>query len=147
MLELGHIGLTVSNIENSVEFYKTFFGCEEGRKGEITSEIIERFPELYNLEKNNIGKTCILRLPNNILLELFEFSKSMTYPDSEWNKIGYHHIAFNVDNVEELLIKARNCNAYIEGSFAVRPFDKGKRFFMKDMDDNLIEVMEEFTDC
>ena len=96
---LGHVGLGVSDIKRSLEFYRDFLGMEVLMELEITDDRIERVIG----EKGAQCKIVHLKLGENIL-ELFQYQ----YPERKnvafhlrQSDIGITHLGFEVDHFHE----------------------------------------------
>jgi catechol 2,3-dioxygenase-like lactoylglutathione lyase family enzyme len=76
-----HIGLTVSNLEKSAEFFTTCLGWQEVRRD-------ERYPAIFVSDDS-----VMVTLWKSQLLSPAEFDK---------NHIGLHHVAFMVGSEETL---------------------------------------------
>ena len=86
-MRVHHVGLTVKNLEESVNFYKENFG----------------FIELNRYTKPGwTGSSVILEL-GDFQLELFSFSNSIDKKDdlSDLKVIGLKHLSIEVCSVEE----------------------------------------------
>ena len=140
---LTHIGITVSNVDRSIEFYAKNFGMTLHRRNEFPEAFFEKAKSLYNLEHTTC-KTAVLKTPNGIQLELFEFSKKLPDEQVPWNRNGITHFAVTTDNVEEFAKQLRQNNVEFCMEVGVRP-DKGHWVFVRDPDGNLVEVMEPFV--
>lgn len=86
-MKFHHIGISVSNLEKSLDFYKSNFGFKE----------IERFTK-----ENWNGEAIKLEL-NDMELELFCFNNAKPKNDdySDLTTIGIKHIAFLVKDIEK----------------------------------------------
>jgi len=82
-----------------------------------------------------------IRVPGGTVLEIFEFQPSVPTVDIPWNRVGLTHISFNVRNTKKwydyLISKGVECVSRPERSPRGHSF-----FFAKDIDGNLIELMD-----
>jgi len=124
-MKVHHIALTVRNIENSLKFYRDYFGFVEVRKFE-------------RREWN--GKAVFIKL-GDVYLELWQFDKQIKNKDnfSNLNILGIKHIAFEVDDIQKKYRKLKSEN--IEISKLVTG-TTGKYCFLKDPDGIFLELYE-----
>ena len=138
-----HIGLTVDDLERSIEFYSKNFGMTLHRRNEFNEAFFEGRKTLYELE-NATCKIALLKAPNGVQIELFQFSKHLSPERVPWNRSGITHFAVTTDDVVEYAKHLRQNNVEFTMEIATRP-DKGHCVFVRDPDGNLIEVMEPFA--
>lgn len=141
--ELIHVGLTVSDIDRSVEFYKKL-GFEFEFLMTFTSEFISSVPQLYRQEEGVSSDAAFLKSPNGVELELFQFTSNQPPKLPEWNQPGYHHICLKVNNVPETYEKllAQGVEFFFEPGIKGDPKDNKYWLFMKDPDGNMIELQD-----
>ena len=140
---LIHIGITVADVERSIEFYCKNFGMVLHRRNAFAEAFFDANKSLYELEKTTC-KTAVLKTPNGIQLELFEFSNQLAPAKVPWNRVGITHFALTTDNVPELAKQLRENGVEFTMDVDTRP-DKGHWVFVRDPDGNLIEIMEPFA--
>ncbi|MCH2023002.1 MAG: VOC family protein [Saprospiraceae bacterium] len=92
-------------------------------------------------------KGAHLRLPgydkSGPTLEIFEYSETKEQPNQVANRKGFGHLAFEVDNVQEVVFKAMNFGAKTYGQIAKKNIDGlGLLTFVyiKDPEGNIIEI-------
>jgi len=123
--KIHHIAIICSNYERSKEFYVNILGLK------IIKEIYRKDRESYKLD---------LGFGENYQLELFSFPQSpkrLSYPESR----GLRHLAFEVDNIDEVIKELDDKNIITEH---IRIDEiTGKKFtFFSDPDDLPIELYE-----
>lgn len=94
-LQTGHVGLNVTDLERSLDFYRTIFGFEIAAR----SEAGER-------------EFALLTLNGQIVLTLWKQSNG-TFPA---DRPGLHHLSFQVDSIERVRVYAarvREAGGYI----------------------------------
>jgi glyoxylase I family protein len=130
-MHLGHVAISVSNINRSISFYRKHFGLKLYRK--------------YVFPDKRL--TMALLKKGNITLELFEFKKRKPLPqyrktlDNDLHTLGVKHFSLETKNIQIVYNKFKKARVKFETE--LRVFANGKRyFFIKDPDDVLIEIME-----
>jgi catechol 2,3-dioxygenase-like lactoylglutathione lyase family enzyme len=109
---IGHIGLTVTDLERSIAFYTEVLECEvvmrQEKKGGYLAAIVG-YPEAD-------VKMAHLTLPGSAhKLELFEYRVPRSAPrDLEPRNVGNAHICFVVRNLDQLYARlvARGVNTF-----------------------------------
>lgn len=105
---LGHVGLGVSNMERSLEFYRDFLGMEILVELDVTDDRIGRVIGVQNAK----CKIAHLQL-GDAVLELFEYSnqagKNIANNTNQYD-YGLIHIGFEVDDFHTHIkhLKERN---------------------------------------
>ena len=145
--EVMHIGITVSNIERSINFYKNILGLtligEAFMEGKETDALFAM--------NNCKVKIAYLNGSDNIIappIELLQFVTPETIKDeAELNKISVSEICFRVDNVEKVYKHLIDNNVEClsepqEFDFTSYGFSKSKALYFKDPDGIILELME-----
>jgi len=110
---LGHVGLSVSDMNRSLEFYRDFLGMEVLMELDITDDRIERVI-------GEMGAQCKivhLKLGENIL-ELFQYhnpERKNLAADLRQSDIGLTHLGFEIDHFQEHLEALRKRNVEFLG--------------------------------
>ncbi len=131
MFNFNHIAISVTNAEESIEFYKKF-GFEEFKSWKAEDESI---------------KINMLKL-NSIVLEIFCYKEYTKLPETakttatDLPVLGTKHFALGVENIEqakEFVIKNEIANDIeIKVGRLGKPY-----FFIKDPNGILMEIIEE----
>ena len=142
-----HVGITVSNIENSIKFYRDILGLT--LKGQAIMEGKET-DALFAMNNCKV-KIAYLNGSNNIIsppIELLEFVNNETIKDKpQLNKISISEICFRVDNIEKVYKHLIDNNVEClsepqEFDFTAYGFSKSKALYFKDPDGIILELME-----
>ena len=145
--EIMHVGITVSNIENSIKFYRDILGLT--LKGQAVMEGKET-DKLFAMNNCKV-KIAYLNGSDNIIappIELLQFVTPETIKDeAELNKISVSEICFRVDNVEKVYKHLIDNNVEClsepqEFDFTSYGFSKSKALYFKDPDGIILELME-----
>ena len=144
--EFMHIGLTVSDIDRAAEFYAKYFGFRKGASVCFGEDFIAASDTLYRQPAGTWSDMQMLESDFGIVLELFRFSNVEGAGPGEWNKTGYHHISFKVDDITSMYQQMTADG--IEFFFAPKKRDPndtsehGHWVFFKDPDGNMIEMWD-----
>jgi catechol 2,3-dioxygenase-like lactoylglutathione lyase family enzyme len=135
----SHVGITVSDFHRAVQFYWDVFGCPLVGVADTPPERVRAF---FGVDapapRCKIGW---IRVPGGGVLEIFAFEPSQPPVTIPWNRIGLTHFSFNVRHLdrwyEYLQGKGVECVSRPERSPRGHSF-----FFVRDVDGNLIELMD-----
>ena len=135
----SHIGLTVSDFNTAVRFYSDVFGCPLVGVSDTPPDRVRSF---FGVDAPQpTGKIGWIRVPGGATLEIFEFQPQLPPGAIQWNRVGLTHFSFNVRDTQKwydyLVGKGVECLTKPERSPRGHTF-----FFAKDMDGNLIEMID-----
>jgi catechol 2,3-dioxygenase-like lactoylglutathione lyase family enzyme len=135
----SHVGITVSDFNRFVQFYWDVFGCPLVGVADTPHERVRSFFGVDAPEPR--CKIGWIRVPGGAVLEIFEFQPQLAAVDIPWNRVGQTHFSFNVRNTQKWY-------DYLVGK-GVEVVSKPERsprghtfFFVRDLDGNLIELMD-----
>jgi catechol 2,3-dioxygenase-like lactoylglutathione lyase family enzyme len=135
----SHVGITVSDFNRFVQFYWEVFGCPLVGVSETPPDRVRSFFGVDGPEPR--CKIGWIRVPGGGILEIFEFQPQLPAAAIPWNRVGLTHFSFNVRNTQKwhayLVSKGVECLSAPEQSPRGHWF-----FFAKDIDGNLIEMID-----
>ena len=137
-----HVGMTVQDMDKTIEFYTKYFGFELEMKGVFSEEFIGGHRQLYQLPEGAFSDFCFLKSGDGIVIEVFQFSPAADREDVRWNRPGYTHICLRVD--DSFKVYEEMTGDGIEFFFPpdMRATPEEHWVFLKDPDGNLIELQD-----
>ena len=97
-VNLNHIGITVSNLEESLAFYQKAFDLIPGMKFEVTAN--SAMAETLGLPEHR-QKVALIPI-DGVMIELIEFHPHRKEFDGRQDDIGYAYLSFIVDDLDEV---------------------------------------------
>lgn len=145
--ELGvflHVGLTVSDLDKTIEFYERYFGFKTLRRGTFSEDFIGALPQLYKQPEGTYADFAFVYSPDGCMLELFQFNTNEAGETICWNRPGYHHICLKVKSVQETYerMKAEGIEFYFPPRVKGEPQNNEFWTFLKDPDGNMVELQD-----
>jgi len=137
---LRHFGITVTDIDKSIEFYQNVLGFEITRVMDESGSHIDAFSNLQDVRV----KTVKMKDPNGAMLELLQYSSHPA--DANFDaicRIGCSHFAMTVDNLDSIIIKILQHGYSINCPPQLSPDGNVKLTFAQGPDGVLIELVEE----
>ncbi len=102
MKKINHVNIVVSNLDETKAFFIKF-GFEVGDESELSGEWISSIVGLPDVK----ARYVTLSLPGTETnLELIEYASPPSEKDPNMNRanqIGFRHIAFEVDNIDDVV--------------------------------------------
>jgi catechol 2,3-dioxygenase-like lactoylglutathione lyase family enzyme len=139
-----HTGITVSNLERSLAFWRDVLGFEFSHRAHQAGEMAEQITGVKGAEL----KLAVVKTPGGHKIELLEY---LAPTDRKQNgdlrpcDVGHVHVALTVENLEPLLgkIAASGWQAAGEPQTLQSGPNAGKRvIYVRDPDGTTIEFME-----
>ena len=144
MISMRHFGITVCDLDRSLEFYESLGFRVEKRMLE-SGECIDSFSGRDGIEVT----TAKLKDPNNsdVMLELLEYH-SHKDPEPETNlsrpifKVGCSHFAVTVSDLDNVYSQLSEKGTVFNCEPVLSPDGNVKLTFCRDPDGNLIEMVQ-----
>jgi catechol 2,3-dioxygenase-like lactoylglutathione lyase family enzyme len=142
------VGITVSNFNRAVRFYWDVFGCPLVGVADTPPDRVRAFFKVPPSPEAAAGavveprcKIGWIRIPGGGVIEIFEFQPQLPPSAIPWNRVGLTHFSLNVRNTQRWYEYLQR-----KGVECVGPPERSPRghwfFFARDMDGNLIEMMD-----
>jgi glyoxylase I family protein len=144
IIAADHTGITVSNLERSLEFWQNVLGFEFSHRAHQTPEMASEITGVAGAEI----KLAVVKAPGGHKIELLEY---LAPPDRKQHvdlrpcDVGSVHIALTVDNLDAVLqkIAASGWKAAGKPQTLTAGPNAGKRVvYVRDPDGTTIEFME-----
>ena len=144
IIAADHTGITVSNLERSLEFWQNVLGFEFSHRAHQTSEMASEITGVAGAEI----RLAVVKAPGGHKIELLEY---LAPPDRKRHvdlrpcDVGSVHIAFTVDDLDAILqkIAASGWKAAGKPQTLQSGPNAGKRvIYVRDPDGTTIEFME-----
>jgi catechol 2,3-dioxygenase-like lactoylglutathione lyase family enzyme len=144
VIAADHTGITVSNLEHSLEFWQNVLGFEFSHRAHQTSELASEITGVAGAEI----KLAVVKAPGGHKIELLEY---LAPPDRKQHvdrrpcDVGSVHVALTVDNLDAVLqkIAASGWKAAGKPQTLTAGPNAGKRVvYVRDPDGATIEFME-----
>lgn len=139
-MKMNHLGVSVSNLENTIAFYRDMFGMDELTP--IFQFGGENYSAIMGVE-NASGRMTVIR-GGDVQLELFEFASPQPAPRDPNHPVsghGYSHFGFEVDDIDEVYERLTAAN--VRFHCPVVSFPGGIRaLYGRDPDGYVFELLE-----
>lgn len=144
MSTLRHVGITVSDLERSIEFYQDHLGFEVKRVMLENGEHIDNFS---NLKDINVKTVKMSGKNNSGMIELLHYlshsdlsGQNKDYPITN---IGCSHFALTVDDLDSLYAHLVTYGIVFNYPVQTSPDGNVKIAFCRDPDGTLIELVQD----
>jgi catechol 2,3-dioxygenase-like lactoylglutathione lyase family enzyme len=147
MSGLDHVGLTVQDLDRSIEFYCRVLDCVVQERSVIGGSEVETLTGVPGA----VIHTADLKLPSGGMLELLQYVVSVSTMLAQRRfDAGHSHIAFKVDDVEAARIRvlsagAPECSVPVTLHEPGSSWDRVRVCYALDPDGRTIEFVERPT--
>ena len=142
-MKVRHVGITVTNLSESINFYVHHLGFEIAVEMDEAGEHIDRFSGLNSIDV----RTVKLRGDNNCMIELLYYRSHPSVASENKKRnitaIGCSHFALTVPDLDYLYghLRAQGVDFMCAPEYS--PDGKVKLTFCRDPDGTLIELVQE----
>lgn len=144
MIRFVHTNIITNDWQKLAEFYTNVFGCKlVPPERDLKGNWLDQATGIDNAHLNG----CHLALPGYNdpapTLEIFQYDTTLDNPESQPNRKGLGHIAFSVDNVQDILTKVLAHGGTQVGEIVSTEIkNAGELTFVyaRDIDGNIIEL-------
>jgi len=144
VISADHTGITVSNLERSLEFWRDVLGFELSHTAHQTGEMAEQITGVKAAEL----KLAVMKAPGGHKIELLEYlapTGRKRHVDLRPCDVGHVHVALTVENLDAILEKIATSSWKAAGkpqTLTAGP-NAGKRvIYVRDPDGTTIEFMQ-----
>ena len=144
IIAADHTGITVSNLERSLAFWRDVLGLEFSHRAHQDGEMAEQITGVKDAEL----KLAVVKAPNGHKIELLEYlAPADRKKDANLRPcdVGHVHVALTVESLDSLLekIAASGWKAAGKPQTLMSGPNTGKRvIYVRDPDGTTIEFME-----
>mgnify|MGYP006091225151 CR=1 FL=1 len=138
---IRHTGVVVRDLEKAANFYRALGFVDSNRDIE-EGKFIDQVTGLINTKLEWIK----LKAPDGCLLELLQYhshSENEEVTKQRSNKLGCSHLAFSVDDIQNVCDKIRIAGGTVVNAPATTPNGKVKVVYCHDPEGVLMEIVEE----
>ncbi len=146
--KVAHIGITVSSIERSIEFYRDVLGLTLTSRLTMVGESTDLLFDKKNAKVNLAYLRDDRWDKNSPVVELIEFEgEDVDTHRSDFSHTSISELCFEVDNIDEiyekLVAKGVECISRPQRfSFLEEGFGESKAIYFKDPDGIILELIE-----
>jgi catechol 2,3-dioxygenase-like lactoylglutathione lyase family enzyme len=144
IIAADHTGITVSNLERSLEFWQNVLGFEFSHRAHQTGQMAEEITGVKGAEL----KLAVVKSPSGHKIELLEYLAPVDRKKVDLRPcdVGSVHVAFRIDNLETILntVAASGWKAAGKPQTLKSGPNAGKRVvYVRDPDGTTIELMQQ----
>ena len=139
---IRHSAFVVSNLEESLKFYRDTLDLELYRRETEKGEFIENLTGIKGVEL----EWAKLIIPKGGLIELLQYHShpdAHSVPESPSNKIGASHVALTIDDLSLLYSKLIKNGYTCKSEPLIAPGGKAKILYCHDPDGAILELIED----
>jgi catechol 2,3-dioxygenase-like lactoylglutathione lyase family enzyme len=138
IIEIRHFGIVVENLQKSLDFYQNLLGFELVVTASENSAFIDK---ILGFDSSEL-KTCKLKGPDGIMIELLDFGKDNVSRKSSISSTGPTHLALTVNDVEEAFRYMTKQKIKFISPPQISPDGYAKVAFCKAPEGTYIEIVE-----
>ena len=140
MIKVRHIGITVSNLDKMLDFYRDLLGFADSKIALESGDYIDNFSNLSGVE---VTTAKLSNSFGDVIIELLKYHSHETSSTvRQINDGGISHFAITVDNIEDVYSRLFEKGIHFNCKPQKSPDGGALVTFCRDPEDNLIEVVE-----
>ena len=140
-VKFNHVGISVTDLDRSIAFYRDMFGMEP--LGDPFPFSGPQFSEIMDIPQVE-GRMCMIA-GGNLWLELFEFANPAGTPKDPNYKVsdrGISHFGMTVDDIHATYAKLKAAGVPIHGRLQTFSGGGMRAAYCRDPDGNVFEIMQ-----
>lgn len=139
---IRHVGITVTNMERSLVFYRDLLGLIIERNMNESGQYIDNMLSMKDVRVNTVKMSASDKGPT--LIELLEFKSHPQKSDSnsDVSKIGTSHVALTVDDLDQMYSKLTATGVKFNAPPQYSPDGYAKVTFCHDPDNTPVELVQ-----
>lgn len=140
MKAIRHIGITVKDLDQAIDFYQGILGFKVVKRMNEQGKFIDYLSGLKNVDVTTVKMAAD---DGNLIELLFYHSHPcLTDERKRLTEIGLSHIAFTVEDITEEYNKLKKAGVKFNSAPKVSPDKYAKVAFFRDPEGNFIELVE-----
>lgn len=144
MIKFAHINIITDNWQQLADFYIKVFGCVPlFPERDLTGVWLDKATKIENAHVRGIHLALPGYESNPPTLEIFQYDKNLENLQPIANRKGFGHIAFKVENVQEMAENIINNGGTLLGEIVETTIPNAGYLtfaYAKDPDGNIIEI-------
>jgi len=137
--EIRHTGIVVKNLDESLDFYSKKLGFHIVKKADESGPFINQILDLENVKVTTVK----MMLNDSQMIELLDFkTHKKNLKSKQLCDIGPTHIAFTVENVDQIYEEFKENGVHFISQPAVSPDGYAKVVFCSAPEGTYIELVE-----
>jgi len=142
VLSVGHTGITVSDLDSSVRFYREILGLPVSEKAHCTGEMFEKVTGVPGADLD----VCFVRAPGHVIELLCDRAPGRVSSALRSCDPGFMHLCLKIRDIDGVLMSASRAGFAPVGE--VQRVSEGllaglRVVYMRDPDGVVIELIEE----
>ena len=133
---LNHVGFTVSNLQNSIEWYENTLGCKLVMKAELDEKNVQ---DIFG-EQGTHAEVALLSIDGGGLVELFQFTSSKENLLEDTRLFKPQHFAIATEDIQKKYEELQKLDVKI--LFSPKTISGIEFFYFEDPDGNKIEYIK-----
>ena len=139
MTSVRHMGIVVSDMEESLRFYRDLIGLQDALVNEETGPFLDG---LLDMPDAKIKTVKLAGTSSTASIELLCFENPSPTAPTPLNAIGPTHVALNVSDLDKLYTRLSDAGVPFNAPPRVSPDGGSKVAFCQDPDGTFVELVE-----